>query len=475
MGLKSGSSQPSPMTKKAPGKMKTRYPARKTYMSKVQNKEPANVPLCEDVTDEEEINAEDSPLKSPPNVVPDVETSVSQEIYDQENSGNVSTTLEDSGKATKPDVSVSSSSKDADPKNGNSEDINSAKPTQAPAHVQDISNDVSDDVPLVKSIPDSVAARMKRKRKVSTPEVTPTPPKRSKSSLVTYKSKQASVKDKGKQKAVKSPTLGRSVIEFADEEVSMDDVAKELTADYVKKWPNKKLLSTGNLSVKYAIFNRNGAVNWETIRVSTARMLKVDALLLKLQEEERQGGEQRAAATAADDESSEEEEGSEESAEENAEESREEEGSEDYCYCEDYVCFSSVSFGLFNLKTSSRQLLGKMNFTSADLLAVFEKKKNVSFPPRVNLKGDKTPSPSNLEGEDQKRAPQSLGKEVSQPSFKKKLDSVAASSSGGEDVSVTASTSSEPGGPPKTTLVPSSGIQGELANRAPPGINSTTT
>ncbi|XP_057432178.1 uncharacterized protein LOC130724928 [Lotus japonicus] len=287
MGLKSCSSQPSTVSKKAPRKTKTRYPARKTYMSKVQNKEPTNVPLCEDVTDEEEIDAEDSPAKSPPNVVPDVETSGSKEIFAKENPGKDSTSHEDSGDATQPAISVSSSSKDVDPKNGNSEDTISAEPTQAPAPVQDISDDDSDDEPLVKSIPDSVAARMKRKIRVSTPEVTPTPPKRSKSSPVTYKSRQASVKDKGKQKAVKTPSekkkrkipvdveesesdaeadvldirpsekkkfsgmmktiqnvgrkvfvraecvvfspavinqaLGRSAIEFADEEVSMDD------------------------------------------------------------------------------------------------------------------------------------------------------------------------------------------------------------------------------------------------------------
>ncbi|XP_057432438.1 uncharacterized protein LOC130725207 [Lotus japonicus] len=180
MGLKSGSSQPSTVSKKAPRKTKTRYPARKIYMSKVQNKEPTNVPLCEDVTNEEEIEAEDSPVKSPPDVVPDVETSESKEISAKENPEKDSTSHEDSGDATQPAISVSSSSKDVDPKNGNSEDTNSAEPTHAPAPVQDISDDDSDDEPLVKSIPDSVAARMKRKRRVSTPEVTPTPPKRSK-------------------------------------------------------------------------------------------------------------------------------------------------------------------------------------------------------------------------------------------------------------------------------------------------------
>ncbi|XP_057426140.1 uncharacterized protein LOC130719536 [Lotus japonicus] len=265
MGLKSGSSQPSSVSKKAPGKTKTRNPARKTYMSKVQNKEPTNVPHYEDVSDEEEINDEDSPVKSSPDVVLDVETSRSKEIYDQENLGKDSLLMK---------------TQDADPKNGNSEDTNSEEPTQAPAPVQDISDDDSDDVPLAKSIPDSV--------------VTPTPPKRSKSSPVTYKSRQATVKGKGKQKLVReflvnlsvdvglpesdefrkvfvmaecavfslaiiNQALGRSAIEFADEDVSMDAIAKELTAGHVKKWPHKKLLSTGNLSVKYAILNRIGA------------------------------------------------------------------------------------------------------------------------------------------------------------------------------------------------------------------------
>ncbi|XP_057443965.1 uncharacterized protein LOC130736136 [Lotus japonicus] len=56
--------------------------------------------------------------------------------------------------------------------------------------------------------------------------------------------------------------LGRSVVEFIDEELSLDVVAKEITAGQDKKWPTKKLLSTGTLSVKYAILNRIGAVNW---------------------------------------------------------------------------------------------------------------------------------------------------------------------------------------------------------------------
>ncbi|XP_057443752.1 uncharacterized protein LOC130735893 [Lotus japonicus] len=62
--------------------------------------------------------------------------------------------------------------------------------------------------------------------------------------------------------AVINQALGRSVVELVEEELSLDKVAKELTAGQVKKWPAKKLLSTGLLSVKYAILNRIGVVNW---------------------------------------------------------------------------------------------------------------------------------------------------------------------------------------------------------------------
>ncbi|XP_057446843.1 uncharacterized protein LOC130738726 [Lotus japonicus] len=59
--------------------------------------------------------------------------------------------------------------------------------------------------------------------------------------------------------AVINKALGRSVVEFVDEELSLDVIVKELTAGQVKKRPFKKLLSTENLSVKYAILNKIGA------------------------------------------------------------------------------------------------------------------------------------------------------------------------------------------------------------------------
>ncbi|XP_057444189.1 uncharacterized protein LOC130736370 [Lotus japonicus] len=174
MGLKSGSSQPSSVSKKAPKPMRPRYPTRKVYRSQVQNRDPTHVPLYEDVTDEEEINAEDALEKSPHVDVPNVETSASQENSDQEKK---STSHEDSGNVTKPDVSVSSPSKDDDLKNGDSEDTNSEEPILTPVSVEDISDDDSDDVPLTESFVDSVVARMKKKRRVSSPEVTLTPQK----------------------------------------------------------------------------------------------------------------------------------------------------------------------------------------------------------------------------------------------------------------------------------------------------------
>ncbi|XP_057444249.1 uncharacterized protein LOC130736430 [Lotus japonicus] len=72
--------------------------------------------------------------------------------------------------------------------------------------------------------------------------------------------------------------LGRNADEFVDEELSLDVIVKELIAGQVKKWSFKKFLSTGNLSVKYAILDRNGAVNW----VPTQHNSGVSTTLAKL-------------------------------------------------------------------------------------------------------------------------------------------------------------------------------------------------
>ncbi|XP_057443996.1 uncharacterized protein LOC130736167 [Lotus japonicus] len=56
--------------------------------------------------------------------------------------------------------------------------------------------------------------------------------------------------------------LGRSPVDVVGEEVSLDEIAAEITAGQVKHWPSKGLLSSAHLSVKYAILNRIGAANW---------------------------------------------------------------------------------------------------------------------------------------------------------------------------------------------------------------------
>ncbi|XP_057452816.1 uncharacterized protein LOC130744668 [Lotus japonicus] len=78
--------------------------------------------------------------------------------------------------------------------------------------------------------------------------------------------------------AIINQALGRSVVEFVEEELSLDNVAEELTAGKVKKWPSKKLLSPGFLSVKYAILNRIGVVNW----IPSNHTSGVSAMLTKL-------------------------------------------------------------------------------------------------------------------------------------------------------------------------------------------------
>ncbi|XP_058784372.1 uncharacterized protein LOC131659155 [Vicia villosa] len=56
--------------------------------------------------------------------------------------------------------------------------------------------------------------------------------------------------------------LGRSEDEGCDLEVSDNQVCKEITANQVVSWPTRGKLSAGQLSVKYAILHRIGAVNW---------------------------------------------------------------------------------------------------------------------------------------------------------------------------------------------------------------------
>ncbi|XP_057418820.1 uncharacterized protein LOC130713034 [Lotus japonicus] len=77
--------------------------------------------------------------------------------------------------------------------------------------------------------------------------------------------------------AIINKALERSVVEFV-EELSLDTIAEELTGGKVTKWPAKKLLSTGYLTVKYAILNRIGVVNWIPSNHTSA----ISAMLAKL-------------------------------------------------------------------------------------------------------------------------------------------------------------------------------------------------
>ncbi|MCI28940.1 envelope-like protein, partial [Trifolium medium] len=56
--------------------------------------------------------------------------------------------------------------------------------------------------------------------------------------------------------------LGRSETIETEEVDLLGDVTEIITGGQEKQWPKKGLLSTGKLSVKYAILNKIGAVNW---------------------------------------------------------------------------------------------------------------------------------------------------------------------------------------------------------------------
>ncbi|XP_057444175.1 uncharacterized protein LOC130736356 [Lotus japonicus] len=358
-------------------KKKTKTPARKVYQSQARDNTPSNAPIIEDVTDEEELSAETFPIGSNQDVVPDVRASVPEDIPDQETSGKESTAREDSSVPTHSHGSSSPSKKD-EPVHVSIDDSQSKESSQAPVSVQNISDDDSDDVPLTASLPDSVAARIKRKRWVPDVEESPAPKKKTKSTPTTSKSKQKDVKGKSKQQEVKSKSvkkkkvpkwkyvcqrraakerevgsdvleckevvaliekaglmktilkvgrcyeklvreflvnlsvevglpesiefrkvfvrakcvefspavinkaLGRSVFEFVDEELSLDVIAKEITAGQVKKWPIKKLLSTGTLSVKYSILKRIGAVNWVLTQHTSGVSVALARLIYKI-------------------------------------------------------------------------------------------------------------------------------------------------------------------------------------------------
>ncbi|MCI62073.1 envelope-like protein, partial [Trifolium medium] len=56
--------------------------------------------------------------------------------------------------------------------------------------------------------------------------------------------------------------LGRSEAAQPDFEVTDNEVCNTITANQIKQWPKKGKVSASKLSVKYAILNIIGAVNW---------------------------------------------------------------------------------------------------------------------------------------------------------------------------------------------------------------------
>ncbi|XP_057454111.1 uncharacterized protein LOC130745755 [Lotus japonicus] len=238
MGLKSDSSG----SKKKFEKKTTKVPSRKVYQSEARDKTTSNAPIIEDVTDEEELSAENSPIGSNQDAVPDVRASVLADGSTQEISGKESNAHEDSGVPTHSDES-SSPSKDDEPVHVTIDDSQSKDSSQAPASIQNISGDDSDDVPLTTSLPDSVAARIKRKRRVPDVEESPASKKKTKSTPTTFKSKQKDVKGKGKQQQVKSKSVKKKTVPLAAEESGSDvegDVEDILPSEK-KKYAGKRI------------------------------------------------------------------------------------------------------------------------------------------------------------------------------------------------------------------------------------------
>ncbi|XP_057444278.1 uncharacterized protein LOC130736465 [Lotus japonicus] len=238
MGLKSGSSG----SKKKFEKKTTKIPSRKVYQPQARDKTTSNAPIIEDVTDEEELSAESSPIGSNQDVVPDVRASVPADGSTQEISGKESTAHEDSGVPTHSDGS-SSPSKEDEPVYVTIDDSQSNESSQAPAFIQNISDDDSDDVPLTSSMPDSVVARIKRKIRVPDVEESPAPKKKTKSTPTTSKSKQKYVRGKGKQQKVKSKSVTKKKVPLAAEESGSDvegDVEDILPSEK-KKYVGKRI------------------------------------------------------------------------------------------------------------------------------------------------------------------------------------------------------------------------------------------
>jgi len=61
-------------------------------------------------------------------------------------------------------------------------------------------------------------------------------------------------------------------------EATYNQISREITANKVSTWPKKGKISSGKMSVKYAILNRIGATNW----VPTTHTSDIATCLVKL-------------------------------------------------------------------------------------------------------------------------------------------------------------------------------------------------
>ncbi|MCI02183.1 envelope-like protein [Trifolium medium] len=76
--------------------------------------------------------------------------------------------------------------------------------------------------------------------------------------------------------------LGRSEEPQAEVEVTDNAVCKAITANQVKLWPKKGKLSSGKLSMKYALLNRIGAANWVPTNHTQTLLQHAKSLAVKM-------------------------------------------------------------------------------------------------------------------------------------------------------------------------------------------------
>ncbi|XP_057432349.1 uncharacterized protein LOC130725112 [Lotus japonicus] len=170
MGL---NAQSSAQSKKDSGRKNSRTPARKCYKSSTRSQGTRDSPVFEDVSHEISSADEEADVEA---FAPQTEVPVSN-VPDKENS---------------PSLDSSSESENSEPENEAHEEVSSEESTKSPPSVHANSDaDDSDDVPLA-----SVAARMKKRRRVPVEDTPSGSQKKAKSTM--------DVKSKGKQKVVNS-------------------------------------------------------------------------------------------------------------------------------------------------------------------------------------------------------------------------------------------------------------------------------